>query len=59
VIIFFQRRLKSQKGLISFCEFESKQIEVEVDGKKKLKTIGMKVCQNLRHFFRSLRYGRF
>ncbi len=44
VIIFFQRRLKSQKGLISFCEFESKQIEVEVDGKKKLKTIGMKVC---------------
>lgn len=44
VIIFFQRRLKSQKGLISFCEFESKQIEVEVEGKKKLKTIGMKVC---------------
>ena len=44
VIIFFQRRLKSQKGLISFCEFESKQIEIEVDGKKKLKTIGMKVC---------------
>ncbi|MBN2237650.1 MAG: type II CRISPR RNA-guided endonuclease Cas9 [Bacteroidales bacterium] len=44
VIIFYQRRLKSQKGLISFCEFESKQIKVEVDGKKKLKTIGMKVC---------------
>lgn len=44
VIIFFQRRLKSQKGLISFCEFESKQIEIEVDGKRKLKTIGMKVC---------------
>lgn len=44
VIIFFQRRLKSQKGLISLCEFESKQIEIEVDGKKKLKTIGMKVC---------------
>lgn len=44
VIIFFQRRLKSQKGLISFCEFESRQIEVEVDGKKKWKTIGMKVC---------------
>ncbi|NLU37379.1 MAG: type II CRISPR RNA-guided endonuclease Cas9 [Bacteroidales bacterium] len=44
VIIFFQRRLKSQKGLISFCEFERKQIEVEVEGKKKLKTIGMKVC---------------
>lgn len=43
VIIFYQRRLKSQKGLISFCEFESKQIEVEIDGKKKTKTIGMRV----------------
>jgi CRISPR-associated endonuclease Csn1 len=44
VVIFFQRHLKSQKGLINFCEFESKQIEIEVDGKKKMKTIGMKVC---------------
>lgn len=44
VIIFYQRPLKSQKGLISFCEFESRQIEVEVDGKKKLKTIGCRVC---------------
>ena len=44
VIIFFQRRLKSQKGLINYCEFESRQIEVEIDGKKKMKTIGMKVC---------------
>lgn len=44
IIIFFQRRLKSQKGLISFCEFESKQIEVEIDGTKKKKTVGSKVC---------------
>lgn len=44
VVIFFQRRLKSQKGLISFCEFESKQIEVEIDGIKKKKTVGFKVC---------------
>ncbi len=44
VIIFYQRRLKSQKGLVSFCEFESNQIEVEIDGKKKIKTIGSKVC---------------
>jgi len=42
--IFFQRPLKSQKGLISFCEFENKQIEVEVEGKKKIKTIGCRVC---------------
>ena len=44
VIIFYQRRLKSQKGLISICEFENRQIEVEIDGKKKIKTIGSKVC---------------
>ena len=44
VVIFYQRPLKSQKGLISFCEFESRQIEIEVDGKKKQKTIGCRVC---------------
>ena len=44
IIIFYQRRLKSQKGLISFCEFESNQIELNVDGKKKIKTIGSRVC---------------
>ena len=44
VIIFYQRRLKSQKGLVSICEFENKQIEVTIDGKKKTKTIGNKVC---------------
>ena len=43
VIIFYQRRLKSQKGLIGFCEFESRQIEVEIDGKKKIKTVGSRV----------------
>jgi CRISPR-associated endonuclease Csn1 len=44
IVIFYQRRLKSQKGLISFCEFESKEIEVEIDGKKVKKIIGHKVC---------------
>jgi len=43
IIIFYQRNLKSQKGLISFCEFEKKQIEVEIEGKKKTKTIGSRV----------------
>lgn len=42
-VIFYQRPLKSQKGLISFCEFESRKIEVEMDGKKKFKTIGSRV----------------
>lgn len=44
IVIFYQRPLKSQKGLISFCEFESRKIEVVVDGKKKIKTIGLRVC---------------
>jgi CRISPR-associated endonuclease Csn1 len=43
VIIFYQRKLKSQKGLISFCEFESKSIEVIIDGKKRIKTRGLRV----------------
>lgn len=43
VVIFYQRRLKSQKGLISFCEFESRNVEVEIDGKKKIKTLGNRV----------------
>lgn len=40
IVIFYQRKLKSQKGLISFCEFENK--EIEVNGKKK--TIGLRVA---------------
>lgn len=39
VIIFYQRRLKSQKGLISFCEFEN--YVIKVDGKAK--TVGHRV----------------
>jgi CRISPR-associated endonuclease Csn1 len=44
IIIFYQRRLKSQKGLISFCEFESKKIYIDDEGTKKQKIIGLKVC---------------
>ncbi|MDL2257213.1 type II CRISPR RNA-guided endonuclease Cas9, partial [Bacteroidales bacterium OttesenSCG-928-I14] len=44
VVIFYQRRLKSQKGLISFCEFESKEIKVEIEGKIKTKKVGSRVC---------------
>ncbi|HRQ30669.1 MAG TPA: type II CRISPR RNA-guided endonuclease Cas9, partial [Saprospiraceae bacterium] len=44
IIIFYQRRLKSQKGLISFCEFESEIIEIEENGKKRKVTIGNRVC---------------
>lgn len=44
IIIFYQRRLKSQKGLISVCELEGKEVEIEKDGKIKRKVIGPKVC---------------
>lgn len=43
-VIFYQRRLKSQKGLISICELEGKEKEIEVDGKKKVKLVGPRVC---------------
>lgn len=43
-IIFYQRRLKSQKSLLSICEFEGKKVEIEIDGIKKKRTIGPKVC---------------
>ena len=44
IIIFYQRKLKSQKGLVSVCEFESKEVEINVDGKKIRKTIGYRVA---------------
>ncbi|MEP2024665.1 MAG: type II CRISPR RNA-guided endonuclease Cas9 [Reichenbachiella sp.] len=43
IIIFYQRRLKSQKGLISFCEFECQVKEVNHGGQTKSKTIGSRV----------------
>lgn len=44
IVIFYQRKLKSQKGLISFCEFESREIDVSTGSTSKKKTIGMRVA---------------
>merc|ERR1711974_453426 len=44
VIIFYQRKLKSQKGLISICELEGKEVELSIDGKTKKKIIGPRVA---------------
>lgn len=44
VIIFYQRKLKSQKGLVSFCELENKEIEIEKNGKKEMKIVGSRVA---------------
>ncbi|MBR1792517.1 MAG: type II CRISPR RNA-guided endonuclease Cas9 [Bacteroidales bacterium] len=43
-IIFYQRPLKSCKGLVNFCELEHEEREVTKDGKTKTVTIGSKVC---------------
>ncbi|MGV4460289.1 type II CRISPR RNA-guided endonuclease Cas9 [Ornithobacterium rhinotracheale] len=53
VIIFYQRKLKSQKSILSFCQFESKEVEAkDNDGnviinkttkKPKMQTIGRRV----------------
>jgi len=45
IIIFYQRPLKSQKGLLSFCEFESWEEEYfdENLGKKKTRIVGHRV----------------
>lgn len=54
-IIFYQRSLRSQKGLISFCELENKQVEVVVDGKKKTLTTGCRVCPKSSPIFQEYR----
>ena len=43
-IIFYQRGLKSQKGLLSTCELESKVKDLIIEGKPKKVKIGPKVC---------------
>ncbi|MBR2146445.1 MAG: type II CRISPR RNA-guided endonuclease Cas9, partial [Muribaculaceae bacterium] len=50
--IFFQRRLKSQKGLISFCELEGKEITLS-DGKKVM--TGPRVCPKSSPLFQEFR----
>lgn len=42
-VIFYQRRLKSQKGLISYCEFERKDLEITENGQTKTIVIGSRV----------------
>lgn len=43
IIIFYQRKLRSQKGLVSFCEFECGQITIDMDGKSVNKATGYRV----------------
>lgn len=44
VVVFYQRKLRSQKQLVSFCEFENRVEDYIVDGKIKLITTGSRVA---------------
>ena len=44
ISIFYQRRLKSQKGLINICEFESVEKNRTIDGVTKKKLVGPRVA---------------
>ena len=57
IIIFYQRPLKSQKGLLGFCEFESWEEEYfdEKSGKKKKKRVGHRVIPKSSPLFQEFR----
>ncbi|PKQ45100.1 type II CRISPR RNA-guided endonuclease Cas9 [Confluentibacter flavum] len=51
IVIFYQRKLKSQKGLISFCEFESR--EIVKNGREK--TVGLRVASKSSSMFQEFK----
>lgn len=63
-VIFYQRRLKSQKGLLAVCEFEGKKQPVidengkpalTKDGKPKMRSVGPRVCPKSSPLFQEFR----
>lgn len=63
-VIFYQRRLRSQKGLLAVCEFEgTKQPAIDEhgkpvltkDGKQKMRSVGPKVCPKSSPLFQEFR----
>lgn len=54
-IIFYQRRLKSQKGLVSVCELENREIEITKDGNTRKKVIGCKVIPRSSPLFQTFK----
>ena len=55
IIIFYQRPLKSKKGLISVCELEQRKVKITIDGKEKEITIGPKVAPKSSPMFQEFR----
>ena len=54
-IIFYQRKLKSQKGLVGFCEFESKRIVTNNGGSSITKTTGARVTPRASPLFQEFK----
>lgn len=55
VVIFYQRRLKSQKGLLAICELEGKEREVLVNGQRKKKLTGSRVVPKSSPLFQAFK----
>ncbi len=55
VIIFYQRRLKSQKDLVCFCELEQKMVDKKINDKTVKINIGPRVCPKSSPLFQEFR----
>lgn len=55
IVIFYQRRLKSQKSLISICEFEREDKVIEKDGKTKTILVGSRVIPRTSPLFQEFK----
>lgn len=55
IVIFYQRRLKSQKNNISYCEFERAEIEIDDNGIKRITNIGRKVVSKSSPLFQEFK----
>lgn len=55
VVIFYQRPLKSKKGLLDICELEGRTREIVKDGRKISCLVGPKVCPKSSPIFQEFR----
>lgn len=55
--IFFQRPLKSKKGMLDLCTFERREVKVEDkgDGTERTKTVGLRVCPKSSPLFQEVK----
>ena len=55
VIIFYQRKLKSQKALLGYCEFENEKITKEINNKQRVITVGSRVIPKFSPLFQEFK----